>query len=94
MSDVLETQKGIFEFTTPQTIDTGKWANEHLDCDAIIDNHGSTIVVYAFTLDPKYNSSLGDFRRKKYSKQKILKGISSNGLNILESSPSWHIVFR
>lgn len=83
VNNILEPQKGIFEFTTPQTIDTGKWANEHLDCDAIIDNHGSMIVVYAFTVDPKYNSALGDFRRKKYRSQKILRGISSNGLNSL-----------
>ena len=58
---------------------------EHLDCDAIIDNHGSTIVVYAFTVDPKYNGSLGDFRKEKYGKQKILRGISSNGLNSIVS---------
>lgn len=83
MNDILEIQKGIFEFTNPQTIDTGKWANEHLDCDAIIDNHGSTIVVYAFTLDPKYNSSLSDYRKQKYNNKKILRGISSNGLNSL-----------
>ena len=83
MSDVFESQIGIFEFADPQIMDTGKWANEHLDCDAIIDNYGSTIVVYAFTMDPKYNSSLGDYRRKKYQNQKILRGISSNGLNSL-----------
>ena len=83
MNEVFESQTGIFEFVIPQTIDTGKWANDHLDCDAIIDNHGSTIVVYAFTIDPKYNSSLGDYRRKKYRNQKILRGISSNGLNSL-----------
>ena len=81
MRDVTEPKKGIFVFLTPQTVDTGKWANEHLDCDAIIDNHGNTIVVYAFTVDPKYNGSLGDFRKEKYSGQKILRGISSNGLN-------------
>ena len=83
MNDVIEAQEGIFEFTNPQTIDTGIWANEHLDCDAIIDNHGSTIVVYAFTLNAKYNSALGDYRRRKYTNQKILRGISSNGLNSL-----------
>ena len=59
----------------------GEWANEHLDCDAIIDYYGSSIVVYAFTIDPEYNSLLGDYRKKKYRNQKILKGISSNGLN-------------
>ncbi len=83
MNDIIETQEGIFEFTSPQIIDTGMWANEHLDCDAIIDNHGDTIVVYAFTLDAKYNSALGDYRRQKYTNQKILRGISSNGLHSL-----------
>ena len=81
MSDVTEPKKGIFVFHTLQTLDTGRWANEHLDCDAIIDNHGSTIVVYAFTVDPKYNSSPKDFRKEKYSNQKMLRGISSNVLN-------------
>ena len=85
MRDAIEAKKGIFVFQTPQTMDTGKWATEHLDCDAIIDNHGSTIVVYAFTVDPKYNGSLGDFRKEKFGKQKILRGISSNGLNSIVS---------
>ena len=69
MNDIIETQEGIFEFASPQTIDTGIWANEHLDCDAIIDNHGDTIVVYAFTLDSKYNrlySFLSTFRSLSY----------------------------
>ena len=81
MKDVFESQTGIYEFVKPKTMDTGEWANEHLDCDAIIDYYGSSIVVYAFTIDPEYNSLLGDYRKKKYRNQKILKGISSNGLN-------------
>ena len=83
MAEVQEIQKGIFEFNSPLAIDTGTWATEHLDCDAIIDNHGGTIVVYAFTVDPKYNASLGEYRRKKYINQKILRGISSYGLHSL-----------
>ena len=84
MNDVVETQTGIFEFTSPQTISTEKWINEHLDCDAIIDNLGSTIVVYAFTRDPKYNYALEKFRKERnYNQQHILMGVSSDGLNSL-----------
>lgn len=83
MNDTIEAQTGIFEYTIPITIDTGVWANDHLDCDAIIDNLGSNIVVYAFTREPKYNSALKEYRKQKFSSQKILRGISSNGLNSL-----------
>ena len=83
MKEATEVQNGIFEFDVPMKIDAGKWANEHLDCDAIIDNLGSTIVVYAFTRESRFNSALSNYRRKKYSGQKILRGISSNGLNSL-----------
>ena len=81
MDNVIETKTGIFEFSTPQTISTEKWINEHLDCDAIIDNLGSTIIVYAFTRDPKYNCALeGYMKEKNYADQHILRGISSDGL--------------
>ena len=84
MDNVIEAQKGIFEFTSPQEISTELWANEHLDCDAIIDDCGSTIVVYAFTRDPKYNYALQQYKKdKKLVKQYILRGISSDGLNCL-----------
>ena len=83
MRQATEVQEGIFEFSSPQTIDTGEWANSHLDCDAIIDNHGSTIVVYAYTCKSKYNGALRNYRNTKYKNQKILRGISSNGLNSL-----------
>ncbi len=82
MGDVIEKQEGIFEFTSPQRISTETWINEHLDCDAIIDDEGSYITVYAFTLDPKYNYALEDYKSEhNYSKQYILRGISSDGLN-------------
>ena len=82
MNDVIETQEGIYEYTSPQKVDTEKWLNEHLDCDAIIDDFGSTIVVYAFTMDAKYNYALKNYKRSRdYSKQYILRGISSDGLN-------------
>ena len=80
MEKVIEVKPGIFEFDSPKTIETGAWANEHLDCNAIIDFNGNTIVVYAFTQDPKYNSLLGVFKQEKYNTKKILRGISSNGL--------------
>ena len=84
MDNIIEAQKGIFEFTSPQEISTELWANEHLDCDAIIDDRGSTIVVYAFTRDPKYNYALQQYKKeKKLIKQYILRGISSDGLNCL-----------
>lgn len=84
MPNVTETQTGIFEFTCPLTISMEKWINEHLDCDAIIDNLGSTIVVYAFTREPQYNYALERYKKKKnYLKQHILRGISSDGLNSL-----------
>lgn len=84
MNDVIEAQEGIFEFTSPQKISTEQWANEHLDCNAIIDDLGSYIIVYAFTQDPKYNYALSIFKKEKnYTKQFILRGISSDGLNSL-----------
>lgn len=84
MNDVIETQEGIFEFTSPQKISTEKWIKEHLDCDAIIDNLGSSIIVYAFTRNPKYNYALVGYKKEKnYKKQHILRGISSDGLNSL-----------
>ena len=84
MPSAIEAETGIFEYTTPQTVSTEAWINEHLDCDAIIDNHGSTIVVYAFTIDPEYNFELKQYKRKKnYKDQHILRGISSDGLNSL-----------
>lgn len=58
MNDVIETQEGIFEFTSSQKISTEKWVNEHLDCDVIIDNLGSSIIVYSLTLNPEYNYAL------------------------------------
>ena len=79
MTNVTEPQTGIFEYTTPQTISTETWINEHLDCNAIIDNHGSTIVVYAFTLDPKYNHALGEYRKKKNYKNQHILSLRSRG---------------
>ena len=84
MSDILEPQKGIFEFSKPQEMDAEKWMNEHLDCDAIVDDLGSTLIVYAFTKDPKYNYDLNLYKKeKKFDDQNILIGISSDGLNSL-----------
>ena len=72
------------QFDSPQKISTELWANEHLDCNAIIDDLGSYIVVYAFTRDPKYNYALTKYKKEKnYTKQFILRGISSDGLNSL-----------
>lgn len=86
MNDVVEVQQGIFEFTSPKEVNTDQWLEEHLDCDTIADYNGSTIVVYAFTLEPKYNYALKGYRKsKKLDKQQILKGISSDGLNSLIS---------
>lgn len=62
MNDVIEAQEGIFEYTVPQRINAEKWLNEHLDCDAIIDDLGIDFVVYAFTLNPKYNYALGKYK--------------------------------
>lgn len=84
MNNIIETQEGIFEFDSPQKISTELWANEHLDCNAIIDDLGSYIVVCAFTRDPKYNYALTKYKKEKnYTKQFILRGISSDGLNSL-----------
>ena len=85
MPATIEAEKGIFEYTEPQTVNKETWAREHLDCDAIVDDNGSTIVVYAFTLDPRFNYALERFKKKteKYLRQFILGGISSDGLNSL-----------
>ena len=84
MNDTVEVQEGIFEFLSPQTIGKETWINEHLDCDSIIDDQGNSIVVYAFTIDPKYNYDLEEYKQKgNYSKQYILRGISSDGLSSL-----------
>lgn len=86
MSDTVEVQEGIFEFSHPQMIRKETWINEHLDCDSIIDDQGSSIVVYAFTQDPKYNYDLEEYKRNgNFSKQYILRGISSDGLSSLFS---------
>ena len=82
MDEAVEVQQGIFEFTSPKEVDTDQWLEDHLDCDTIADYNGSKIVVYAFTLDPKYNYALKGYRKtKKLDNQQILKGISSDGLN-------------
>ena len=84
MNDVFEAREGIFEFKSPQMISTEQWAKEHLDCNAIIDDLGNHIVVYAFTKEPKYNYALSLYKEEKhYTKQFILRGISSDGLNSL-----------
>ena len=84
MNDVIEKQEGIFEFSNPQKIRTETWANEHLDCNAIIDYLGNDIIVYAFTRDPKYNYALTKYKKAgRYNKQTILRGISSDRLNSL-----------
>lgn len=86
MNDIVEVQQGIFEFTAPKEVDTEQWLEDHLDCDTIADYKGSTIIVYAFTLDPKYNYALEKYKEtKKLDKQHILGGISSDGLNSLIS---------
>ena len=86
MNEAVEVQQGIFEFTTPLEVDTDKWLEEHLDCDTIADYNGSTIIVYAFTLDPRYNYDLEKYKKEKNLKtQRILGGISSDGLNSLIS---------
>ena len=83
-SAITEPETGIFEYTPPQTISKERWINEHLDCDAIIDNLGQNIVVYAFTRNPEYNYNLSVYYKKKnYTTQHILMGISSNGLSSL-----------
>lgn len=82
MVDVIEVKEGVFEYTTPQEISAEQWLNEHLDCNAIVDNHGDEFVIYAFTLDPKYNIALREYKDSHdYSKQYLLRGISSDGLN-------------
>ena len=84
MNDPIEVQQGIFIYTPPKEVNTGQWLEDHLDCDTIADYNGSTIKVYAFTLDPKYNFALKGYRkRNKLDKQQLLKGISSDGLNSL-----------
>ena len=85
MPTTIEAETGIFEYLEPQTVSKEAWAREHLDCDAIIDDNGSTIVVYAFTLNPQFNYALERFKKKtaKYINQFILGGISSDGLNSL-----------
>ena len=81
MPNAIEAETGIYEYTEPQTVSKETWARDHLDCDAIIDNLGSTIIVYAFTRDPKYNCALeGYMKEKNYADQHILRGISSDGL--------------
>ncbi len=86
MEDVVEVQKGIYEFVTPKEFDTEQWLEDHLDCDTVADYLGNTIVVYAFTLDPEYNHDLKGYRKsKRLDNQRILKGISSDGLNSLIS---------
>ena len=83
-SIITEPVTGIFEYNPPQTMSKEKWLNEHLDCDAIIDNLGQTIVVYAFTRDPEYNYELTQYKRSHdFFGQHILMGISSDGLNSL-----------
>ena len=82
MNDIIEVQEGIFEYKIPREISAEKWLNEHLDCNAIIDNHGDDFIVYAFTRDPKYNFALRKYKNSNnYSKQFLLRGISSDGLN-------------
>ena len=86
MNNVVEVQEGIFEYSSPIEVDTDKWLAEHLDCDTIADYLGGRIRVYAFTLDPKYNYALEEYKRTKdLDKQDILGGISSDGLNSLIS---------
>ena len=80
-SVLTEPQKGIFEYSHPQEVDTGEWMENHLDCDTIMDDLGQTLLVYAFTREPQYNLELENFQQKKYGKHYILKGISSDGLN-------------
>ena len=82
MSEIIERQEGIYEFEKPKKINTETWLNEHLDCNAIIDYLGEDVVVYAFTIDPKYNYALKKYKSKQnYEKQHLLRGISSDGLN-------------
>ena len=83
MPNAIETETGIFEYPEPQIVSTEEWANNHLDCDAIVDDNGSSIVVYAFTMEPRYNYALEGYKKKKYNSQYILKGVSSDGLNSL-----------
>lgn len=86
MDDVTEVQKGIFIFKSPTEVNTDKWLENHLDCDTIADYHGNTMIVYAFTRDPKYNYSLEEYKLShQMDNQRILGGISSNGLNSLIS---------
>lgn len=82
-ADAVEIKKGIFEFSHPQEIDAGEWLEEHLDCDAIVDDLGTRIVVYAYTLDPDYNGALSEYQREKYTDRFVLRGISSDGLNCI-----------
>lgn len=82
MSEVIESQEGIFEFAIPQRINAEKWLSDHLDCNAIIDDLGNDFIVYAFTCNPKYNYALKKYKNtKNYAKQYLLRGISSDGLN-------------
>ncbi|MBO4396642.1 MAG: hypothetical protein J5819_09895 [Eubacterium sp.] len=86
MNDAVEVQQGIFEFNSPKEVDTDQWLEEHLDCDTIADYKGNKLIVYAFTLDPRYNYALEEYKEsKRLDKQHILGGISSDGLNSLIS---------
>lgn len=81
MEAAIEIRNGIFEFKEPQECDAGQWLEQHLDCDAIVDDKGKRILVYAFTVNPAYNGDLADYRQEKYADQFVLRGISSDGLN-------------
>lgn len=76
-----EIETGIYEFLNPWEVDAGEWLENHLDCDAIIDDLGTKIVVYAYTRNPQFNRKLSDYRKESYSGKTILRGISSVGLN-------------
>lgn len=80
-TNVTEVRSGIFEYEMPLEMYAGKWLETHLDCDTIVDDLGERIVVYAYSSAAEYNAALSDFRREKYPRQYVMRGIPSDALN-------------
>ena len=76
-----EVRQGIFIYTSPIETGVDDWLTQHLDCDAIIDDHGETITVYAYTHEPMFNYALSQFRQEEMRNHTLLRGISSDVLS-------------
>ncbi len=69
---------GVIVLDEPIEVDTGKWIEDHIECDTIKEDvaQGLRMIVFAYANSPAANTALEKYRDENMRGRKILKGLS------------------